>query len=82
MPRGIETIFRGNNRGNFKIGAGCLRWSGVVDLLNLVHLSILARDRCPPVNLTPKSPLHAMERGLDRLLSPPLRRVERGRGVR
>jgi hypothetical protein len=32
------------------------------------------------VYLTPKSPLHAMERGLDDHFSPPLRWVERGPG--
>jgi hypothetical protein len=32
------------------------------------------------VYLTPKSPLHAMERGLDDRFSPPLRWVERGPG--
>jgi len=41
-------------------------------------MALISPDRV--VYLTPKSPLHAMERDLVAALSPPLRRVERGPG--
>ncbi len=43
-----------------------------------MKMALILPDRV--VYLTPKSPLHAMERGPDGRWSPPLRRVERGSG--